>query len=572
MSKEHEAEWRCPYCDGLNDWQDEICQICGDGKRDEVIPSEKTKSSVTAEHPRMQHQSQNQNTYSQEPTKKSAVNQARTEIRKPEPEVRRSETAYAVPSPAEKPKKRKHWGWIPVVVLLFVVGLYVFGVYKAHTLVDDIDFKFLESAPYSSLDDFKSWAVNQGYEVSSSKDGTDFFADYSVDSGKTPWNITVSEGKHGIEIKYQADGQNLKEVYKKFETVAWQRSWECADYIDDLTFLEGIKGKEYPAEQIWCDKKENWYKLILKGKEVTLIREDEAADSQEMIAQVDLDFLKNVPRNEKIQDSGTWLKEQGYSYSVTGKEFSPAYNITLPQSEDWNVLYKGNIEDESFTVIYNAREKDCKDLSALYEGIKARLESEGFTIVCQEARTSGETTDGSSGKFMIWQDSEGNLYDLSWWKSSYHYRDGVNLVREADDADENAVTYDIQNTADQLNIQALVTMPMKSYIMDENWKQKFNHNYGNANFQPMDMSDGDSFSRVYFRYIPSDQKNKKEVLCYLKNEIQNATGHNLELEDVYLDKDGYYYSYKVATEQGCMRIVSGAFPIWVGVWLEGTND
>lgn len=28
-------QWRCPYCDGLNDWQNEICEICGDGKRPE---------------------------------------------------------------------------------------------------------------------------------------------------------------------------------------------------------------------------------------------------------------------------------------------------------------------------------------------------------------------------------------------------------------------------------------------------------------------------------------------------------------------------------------------------------
>ena len=24
-------EWRCPYCDGLNSWENETCRICGDG-------------------------------------------------------------------------------------------------------------------------------------------------------------------------------------------------------------------------------------------------------------------------------------------------------------------------------------------------------------------------------------------------------------------------------------------------------------------------------------------------------------------------------------------------------------
>ena len=30
------GKWRCPYCDGLNDWQNEACEICGDGKRPDI--------------------------------------------------------------------------------------------------------------------------------------------------------------------------------------------------------------------------------------------------------------------------------------------------------------------------------------------------------------------------------------------------------------------------------------------------------------------------------------------------------------------------------------------------------
>lgn len=33
-------QWRCPFCDGMNDWQNEVCEICGDGKRSEVIKPE----------------------------------------------------------------------------------------------------------------------------------------------------------------------------------------------------------------------------------------------------------------------------------------------------------------------------------------------------------------------------------------------------------------------------------------------------------------------------------------------------------------------------------------------------
>ena len=32
------GKWRCPYCDGLNDWQNEACEICGDGKRPDREP------------------------------------------------------------------------------------------------------------------------------------------------------------------------------------------------------------------------------------------------------------------------------------------------------------------------------------------------------------------------------------------------------------------------------------------------------------------------------------------------------------------------------------------------------
>lgn len=37
-----EKKWRCPYCDGLNDWLDETCQICGDGRRDEATGAGRT--------------------------------------------------------------------------------------------------------------------------------------------------------------------------------------------------------------------------------------------------------------------------------------------------------------------------------------------------------------------------------------------------------------------------------------------------------------------------------------------------------------------------------------------------
>lgn len=591
MSKQNQTEWRCPYCDGLNDWQDEVCQICGDGKRDEVVSSEKKKSSVSSQQPKMQYQTQSQNTYDQQPTRKDVrserkqsapetkvrESQPKPDLRKPEPEVKKPEpeVKYSEPrsaTPAKKPKKKKHWGLIPVAAVLIAGGLYGFSVHKADTLVKDMDFKLLEEAPYTSMDGFKSWAENQGYEVADSKEGTGFFTDYSVDSGKSDWNISVSEGNRGVEIKYEADGQNLNEVYKKLKDALKDRNWDYQHFLDENpTFDEGIKGKKYRATQLWHDEKNNWYELALKDKEITITREDGPASSDEMVAEADLDFLQNSPQ-ENILDSESWLKQKGYHYTVSGTEHYSNYDITNPQSADWNISYIGHSSGKSFSVAYNALEKDCTDLPALYESLKAKLEISGFTVVCQEAETA-ERADENGGKFMIWQDPSGNLYDLFLWNGAYYRSSEVDLVRENNkDCASDAVSYDLKDPSDQLNIAALVSMPMNSYIGDENWKQKFNENYGNANYQPIDMAEGDSWCRAYFMYHPSNLENKKELLRYLKKEIQEATGKKMQLSSAFLYKNGFDYTYEIETKQNRITLSADDSVEYISISIEGNSD
>ena len=84
---ETNKRWRCPYCDGLNDWQNTVCEICGDGRRDEAEAAVKTTSTV--EMPK---------TYT--PPKR----RAEPEAPRPEP-VKESKPAYAPPSP---PAPRPH--------------------------------------------------------------------------------------------------------------------------------------------------------------------------------------------------------------------------------------------------------------------------------------------------------------------------------------------------------------------------------------------------------------------------------------------------------------------------------
>lgn len=580
MSKQNQTEWRCPYCDGLNDWQDEVCQICGDGKRDEVVSSEKKKSSADSQQPTRKDVRSEKKQSAPEPEVRRS--RPEPEIRKPEPEVKKTEpeVKYSEPrsaTPAKKPKKKKHWGLIPVAAVLIPVaavliagGLYEFSVHKADTLVKDIDFKLLEEAPYTSMDGFKSWAENQGYEVTTSKDGTGFFTDYSVNPGKSDWNISVSEGNRSVEIKYEADGQNLNEVYKKLEDALKDRNWDDLDFLDENpTFIEGIKGKKYRDTQLWIDEKNNWYELVLNDKQITITREDGPASSDEMVAEVDLDFLQNSPQ-ENIQDSESWLKQNGYHYTVSGTAHYSNYDISNSKSADWNISYIGHPSGKSFSVAYRAMEKDCTDLPALYESLKAKLEISGFTIVCQEAKTS-EKTDGSSSKLIIWQDAAGNLYDLSLVEGTSPGYNGVNLVKE-NSLDVGDYNYDIADPADQLNIAALATMPMNSYIGDENWKQKFNKNYGNSNFQPVDMSEGDNWCRAMFMYFPSDQNNKKELLRYLKKEIQDATGKKMQLDYVSLSESGFDYYYEIETEQSRIEFSSHESSESVAVYIESNRD
>ena len=132
--------------------------------------------------------------------------------------------------------------------------------------------------------------------------------------------------------------------------------------------------------------------------------------------------------------------------------------------------------------------------------------------------------------------------------------------------------YDIADPADQLNIAALVAMPMNSYIGDENWKQKFNKNYGNSNFQPVDMLEGDNWCRAIFIYRPSDQENKKERLRYLKKEIQEATGKKMQLDYVSRSESYFNYYYEVETEQSRIELSSGESSESVTVTIESNRD
>ena len=173
-------------------------------------------------------------------------------------------------------------------------------------------------------------------------------------------------------------------------------------------------------------------------------------------------------------------------------------------------------------------------------------------MVCQEAETA-EKADENGGKFMIWQDPSGNLYDLFLWNGAYYRSSEVDLVRENNkDCASDAVSYDLKDPSDQLNIAALASMPM--------------------NYQPIDMAEGDSWCRAYFTYHPSNLENKKELLRYLKKEIQEATGKKMQLSSAFLYKNGFDYTYEIETKQNRIILSADDSVEYIGISIEENSD
>lgn len=106
---EASRKWRCPYCDGLNDWQNAICEICGDGRRDEAEPAPKAEKPV--EVPK---------TYTPK-ARETAGEAPRIEPKK------EAKTTFAPPPPPPEPEPKKKKGKAGVLVAAILVALAAFG-------------------------------------------------------------------------------------------------------------------------------------------------------------------------------------------------------------------------------------------------------------------------------------------------------------------------------------------------------------------------------------------------------------------------------------------------------------
>ena len=122
MSSRATDEWRCPYCDGLNDWQDEICQICGDGRREEAEAAF-SKASSSKEFSSRTASSYTDPVYTAPPHTKASdpyMKSAEKKLEEPKSSFTYTDTgsSYTAPSKTCEASKKKKSSWKILIILI----------------------------------------------------------------------------------------------------------------------------------------------------------------------------------------------------------------------------------------------------------------------------------------------------------------------------------------------------------------------------------------------------------------------------------------------------------------------
>ena len=73
-------------------------------------------------------------------------------------------------------------------------------------------------------------------------------------------------------------------------------------------------------------------------------------------------------------------------------------------------------------------------------------------------------------------------------------------------------------------------------------------------------------------YHPSNLENKKELLRYLKKEIQEATGKKMQLSSAFLYKNGFDYTYEIETKQNRITLSADDSVEYISISIEGNSD
>ena len=187
---ETNKRWRCPYCDGLNDWQNTVCEICGDGRRDEAVAAEKT--ATTADMPKVY---------------VPREHEAEPAAPKGEPDREAARPTYAPPPVPELPKKKKKGGvWIAMLataVVMLAGGYFLFGEqlglrdsgsgWHSEVQLDDSDFAAVDRISISVRDDGMGNAIFRLQD----REPKDYYDVYACYVGETPdqFNRPYNQGE-----------------------------------------------------------------------------------------------------------------------------------------------------------------------------------------------------------------------------------------------------------------------------------------------------------------------------------------------------------------------------------------
>lgn len=161
--RETGSGWRCPYCDALNDWQDSVCQICGDGRRDE---------------PEQKQSAERESSAARGGTAEHESSAARGETTGREDSAKRERPPEYIPfgeskprhpeaaKPTAKPQKKHRLRKLLTVVLVLCGLLYAYCFVSARGAADRIDLELMADLPTNVSDvEVAAWLAMRGFEV-----------------------------------------------------------------------------------------------------------------------------------------------------------------------------------------------------------------------------------------------------------------------------------------------------------------------------------------------------------------------------------------------------------------------
>lgn len=355
---QNEKTWRCPYCDGLNDWQDQVCQICGDGTRPETTDSERERKRQKPEPVKTQAGESDKSAQRQEQTRQEQTRQE--SVRIPTQEVKKPE---AEPVKAKEPEKKKHTGGkVLLLVLVLTAGFLGYQYVKKGTantdtgtnqltedlsgksLASQVDFALLEDCPNDvNTTEGEKWLQEHGYQITSD------MTSHNINEGKTDWTISYPGGSAiGMQIWYSITSQKCSDLTELYQQLTdWMKEDGFTEICASDSEREMTSGLNTPVLSIWQSPKGTLYDLWSNGEILSLVREfhgeyfegtSENYERQEYDLtqpnnQVKFDRLVNIDMRAYLANT-QWFDQ-------FRSEYDPEHNVVLCVNEEEHTVDVG---------------------------------------------------------------------------------------------------------------------------------------------------------------------------------------------------------------------------------------